>query len=63
MAANPNKYRPYIYLIAGVLLTVMVIIRVMDKEAELDAFDYMQMVVGPLATVLGIVMLKKSKEN
>ncbi|SFT89899.1 hypothetical protein SAMN05216474_3034 [Lishizhenia tianjinensis] len=63
MAANPNKYRPYIYLIAGVLLTIMVIIRVMDKEAELDAFDYMQMVVGPLATVLGIVMLKKSKEN
>lgn len=63
MAANPNKYRPYIYLIAGVLLTVMVITRVMDKEAELDNFDYMQMVVGPLAAVLGIVMLKKSKEN
>ncbi|MDX1445270.1 hypothetical protein [Lishizhenia sp.] len=63
MAANPNKFRPYIYLIAGVLLTIMVIIRIMDKEATLDAFDYMQMVVGPLATVLGIVMLKKSKEN
>ena len=59
MAANPNKYRPYIYLIAGILLSIMVILRITDQEAELDNFDYMQMVVGPLAIILAIVMLKK----
>lgn len=59
MAANPNKYRPYIYLVAGILLSIMVILRITDQEAELDNFDYMQMVVGPLAIILAVVMLKK----
>lgn len=59
MAANPNKYRPYIYLVAGILLSIMVILRITDQEAELDKFDYMQMVVGPLAIILAVVMLKK----
>lgn len=54
-----TKIRPTLYIVLGVLLSFMVVQKIIVGEVALDFFDYMQMVLGPVAVILGVMMLRK----